>query len=92
MGKSFKDKWFFHTPGGEMDLFIINGPNIADIVKRFSEITGKMSMINKSTLGFWVSSLGFETAKQTIEVAERLRNKEYPCDIVVLDGPWHWRS
>ena len=88
MGCTNNDEWFFHTPGGECDIFVIHGPEMADIVAKYVQITGMAPIPDKWNFGLWCSSLSFETADQVIDVAERLRREKWPCDAVVLDGPW----
>ncbi len=88
MGASFSDRWFLTAPGGEFDLFIIRGPAVADIVQRFTALCGRIDNPQKFLFGFWVSSLGFETSDYLLEVANRLRQEDYPTDNLVLDGPW----
>jgi alpha-glucosidase len=88
MGKTYKDNWFAATPGGELDLFVIFGPEIRNIVRNFTAMTGRIPAPDKNLFGFWASSLAFDTAKCLLEIAERLRNEQYPCDNLVLDGPW----
>lgn len=88
MGKTWKDRWLVNAPGGEFDILIIAGPAVRDIVCAFTELTGRIPPPQKSDFGFWVSSLSFETADQLLDVARRLRREDYPCDNLVLDGPW----
>lgn len=88
MGKTDPDKWFMLSPGGEFDLFIIYGPEFSTIMNEFTNIVGRIPIPDKSLLGFWCSSLTFVNDKQVLETVDRLHNEGYPCDIVVLDGPW----
>lgn len=88
MGKTWPDRWFVAAPGGDFDLFVIKGPKVRDIVRAFTSLVGRIPPPQKELFGFWVSSLGFETAEQLLDIAERLRREDYPCDNLVLDGPW----
>jgi alpha-glucosidase len=88
MGKSTPDKWFLHAPGGPFDLFLIAGPEFSDVVTRFTSIVGRISIPPRWLIGFCCSSLGFASAKQAMEDAERLREENYPCDTFIFDGPW----
>ena len=88
MGQSSQDEWFFQMPGGTCELFVFYGPEFSDIVQRYATVTGRPPLPPKWAFGFWCSSLSFETADQVINVARRLRKEHWPCDTIVLDGPW----
>jgi alpha-glucosidase len=36
---------YFCADGGDLDLFILNGPSIAEVVERYTDITGKSAML-----------------------------------------------
>ncbi|MBO4323186.1 MAG: hypothetical protein J5836_00845, partial [Clostridia bacterium] len=38
--------------------------------------------------GYWCSSLSFDSAKGAVEDMARMRKEGYPCDAIVIDGPW----
>jgi len=88
MGKTQADQWFVHAPGGEFDMFVVRGPQFADIVRRFTTLVGRVPFPRKWWFGFWVSALSFSSTKEVIGVARRLRSEGYPADAIVLDGPW----
>ena len=88
MGKTYSDRWFVNTPGGECDFFIIKGPEFSQIIERFTTITGRVPIPEKWWFGLWYSTLMFENADQVIETAEFMRKEGWPGDVIVLDGPW----
>ncbi|OGV36671.1 MAG: hypothetical protein A2X48_16880 [Lentisphaerae bacterium GWF2_49_21] len=88
MGKTDPRKWFYHAPGGDCDIFIFAGPSFREIIGRYTMLTGRPPSPEKWWFGFWCSSLTFKTAAEVIENAERLRKEKYPCEAIVLDGPW----
>jgi len=88
MGRTNPDAWFFHAPGGECDLFVIRGDSFGEIVRTYTELTGRPPLPPRWTFGFWCSSLNFETADQVTSVVRRLREEKWPFDVFVLDGTW----
>ena len=88
MGRTTADEWFVHTPGGEFDLFVFQGEDFGDITRQYTDITGRVPCCDKAVFGFWCSSIGFEEDKEVLENVERLHAEGYPCDVVVIDGPW----
>ena len=61
MGRRVSNYWGKHTTyradGGDIDLFFIHGPNILDVVKRYTDLTGKSAMMPKAALGYLGSSM-----------------------------------
>lgn len=88
MACSRDDQWFVHTPGGQFDLFVFVGNNFEEITRQYTEITGRIPCCDKAVLGFWCSSIRFEEDREILEGVKRLHSEGYPCDAVVLDGPW----
>ncbi len=88
MAKTYENEWFVNAPGGEFDMFFFTGDDFDSIVGTYTDITGRVPARDKATIGFWCSSINFEEDKEVIDVAERLHKEGYPCDAVVIDGPW----
>ena len=87
MAKTDPDEWFLHAPGGDYDIFVFCG-NTAEITKTFAKIAGTNQMPKKWLMGYWCSSLSFERAQGAIDDTKRMRDEGYPCDAIVIDGPW----
>ena len=88
MGKTFSDKWFVHASGGDYDVFVIKADSVAEIVRHYTEIVGRIQMPKRWELGFWCSSINFNQADDMIDYGKRMREQGYPCDVFVLDGSW----
>ena len=88
MAKSSPDEWFISAPGGDYDLFVFSGEHVADILKTYTQITGRNGVPDKWHLGYWCSSVRFDSAGCATEGMLRMRNEGFPCDAVVIDGPW----
>lgn len=61
MGREKSNYWKPHsryrTDGGDIDLFLIAGPQIRDVVRSFTDLTGKSAMLPKYALGYLGSSM-----------------------------------
>ena len=61
MGRTKSNYWHRHsryrTDGGDVDLFLIAGPKVADVVRRYTDLTGKSVMLPKAALGYLGSSM-----------------------------------
>lgn len=61
MGREKSNYWKPHsryrTDGGDIDLFLIAGPSIREIVERYTDLTGKSAMLPRYALGYLGSSM-----------------------------------
>jgi alpha-glucosidase len=61
MGREHSNYWKPHsryrTDSGDIDLFLIAGPAIADVVRRYTDLTGKSAMLPRFALGYLGSSM-----------------------------------
>ena len=87
MAKTLPDEWFLSAPGGDYDLFVFCG-NTSEITKSYAKIVGTNQFPKKWLMGYWCSSLSFERAQGAIDDMGRMRREGYPCEAIVIDGPW----
>ena len=72
-----------------LDLIFIGGGNPAQIVQNYRRLTGfPHEMPPLWSFGAWMSRLTYYSDKETLEVADRLREGKYPCDVIHLDTGW----
>ena len=61
MGREKSNYWKMHSryraDGGDIDLFLISGPSIRQVIERYTDLTGKSAMLPKSALGYLGSSM-----------------------------------
>lgn len=79
--------------GPYLDLYLIYGPTPAEILARYTELTGRSPVPPKWSFGLWMSGAGLyrdELAMQRL--VEGLDEHEIPCDVVHVDPWWmRWR-
>ncbi len=74
----------------ELDLFFFAGENPAQLVERYTHLTGRTALPPRWSYGMWISRAYYRTAEIALEVAEKLREHKIPCDVLLLDGrAWH---
>jgi len=71
--------------GGELRYYFIYGPELKNVLARFSDLTGKMSLPPLWTLGFQQSRWSYENESQVRDLARQFRAKKIPCDVIHLD-------
>lgn len=47
----------YRTDGGDIDLFLIAGPSMREIIERYTDLTGKSVLLPKTALGYLGSSM-----------------------------------
>ncbi len=61
MGQEISGYWerycYWQADGGDIDLFLINGPRMADVIDRYTWLTGRTALPTKQSLGFCASTM-----------------------------------
>ena len=71
--------------GGPIDYYFIAGPSVADVVRRFTELTGKAPLPPRWGLGYQQSRYSYMSDGEVREIAKRLRSDRIPSDVIWLD-------
>ncbi|MDB6125737.1 MAG: alpha-glucosidase [Pedosphaera sp.] len=85
IGQTKLDQLQITAASGEVDLYLFIGPNIAEVVNRFTELTGRMPLPPLWSLGYQQCRYSYETRERVEEIAKTLRAKKIPCDVLYLD-------
>ena len=76
MGREKSNYWKPHsryrTDGGDIDLFLIAGPSVRQVVERYTDLTGKSAMLPRYALGYLGSSMYYPELDEN-------------CDDAILD-------
>ena len=72
-------------PDGPIDYYIINGPSTAEVVRRYTDLTGKAPLTPKWGLGYQQSRYSYMSAEEVRGIADRLRADKIPTDVIWLD-------
>ncbi len=75
----------FQADGGDIDLFICNGPTIAKVVERYTDLTGKTAMQPIYSLGYLGSTMYYvelpeNCDNEIIDFARKCRSEDIPID------------
>lgn len=70
--------------GGGIDQYLIAGPRFADVLRRYTTLTGRMPLPPRWALGYQQSRWGY-SEKKLREVASELRRRRIPADGLWLD-------
>ncbi|WP_298907395.1 TIM-barrel domain-containing protein [uncultured Nostoc sp.] len=77
--------WKMETRGGELDYYIIYGPEPAQILNTYTQLTGRMPLPPKWALGYHQCRWSYESETVVRELAKEFRQRRIPCDVIHLD-------
>jgi len=74
----------------ELDMFFLVADSPSEILERYTYLTGHSSLLPRWSFGVWMSRAYYRTAEIALDVAQKLRKRKIPCDVLLLDGrAWH---
>ncbi len=76
---------YFSADDGEMDYYFIRHKNIADILKSYTWLTGRMELPPLWALGYQQSRWSYTPDSQVLNIARTFREKKIPADVIYLD-------
>jgi alpha-glucosidase len=85
MGAGNLRYYSFSADNGPLDYFFISGPAIPDVVSRYTELTGRISMPPEWALGYQQCRWSYYPESRVQELARTFRDKQIPCDALYLD-------
>lgn len=71
-----------------LDLFFIGGESVERILYNYRCLTGFPPELPLWSYGTWMSRMTYFSEKETKEVARKLRQGDFPCDVIHLDTGW----
>ncbi|MBP2630566.1 MAG: Alpha-glucosidase [Firmicutes bacterium] len=80
------DKYsYFCADGGELDVFFIYGPQIKDVIKNYTDLTGKTIFPPKFSLGYlgstmYYTELDSDADKAILQFLDKCKEEKIPCD------------
>ncbi|MCR5395836.1 MAG: DUF4968 domain-containing protein [Lachnospiraceae bacterium] len=75
----------YRSDGGDVDLFLIAGPKVRDVIERYTDLTGKSAMLPKAALGYLGSSMYYAELPQDaddaiLEFIDTAKEEDIPID------------
>lgn len=75
----------FWADGGEMNYYFFYGPEISQVVKAYTNLTGVPELPPLWALGFHQSKWSYYPEKNVKDIASKFRELQIPCDAIYLD-------
>lgn len=84
-GQRSDDILSFGAEDGAVDYYVIAGPTVAEVVRRYTDLTGKAPLPPRWALGYQQSRWSYMSETEVRELAKRLREEKVPTDVIWLD-------
>ncbi len=73
-----------------LDILLFFADSPAEILSQYTSLTGRAPLPPRWSFGCWMSRAFYQTADEILDVAQKLRERRIPCDVLTLDGrAWH---
>jgi len=77
--------WQMETRGGDLDYYIIYGSHPEQILRTYTQLTGRMPMPPRWSLGYHQCRWSYESETVVRQLARDFRDRRIPCDVIHLD-------
>jgi alpha-glucosidase len=85
VGKEAEDRLSFGAEDGELDYYFIDGPTPAEVVRRYTALTGRTPLPPLWSLGYHQCRYSYYPESKVRYVAQGFRERRIPADVLWLD-------
>ncbi len=85
LAKEDAGRALFEAQGGDLVYYVFCGPEPGDVVGRYTELTGRIPMPPKWSLGHQQCRYSYMSEEEVRDVAGAFREKDIPCDVIHFD-------
>lgn len=71
-----------------VDLFVLGGGSLERVLYNYRRVTGFPADVPVWSYGTWMSRMTYFAADEVNEIARKLRDGRFPCDVLHLDTGW----
>lgn len=91
IGKIRSGQWLYQSMGGNTQVYLINGPRLRDVVRGFTELTGRAEVPPVWSIGYHQCRWGYRSEADFIALKEHFKRHDIPVsalwyDIDYMDG------
>jgi alpha-glucosidase (family GH31 glycosyl hydrolase) len=88
LGASDTGKFSYTATGGELSWYLLAAPTIPEQVNRYTWLTGRQPLPPRWAFGYIQSKNRYHDEAEARSIVRTLREKQIPCDGLVLDLAW----
>ena len=85
MGAASDRVFSFGADDGEMSYYVMLGPTVADVVRQYSGLTGRIALPPLWSLGYQQSRWSYYPEHEVRDLAANFRSRRIPADVIYLD-------
>lgn len=75
----------FSADAGDMNYYFIQGNSVAEIIQRYTHLTGTTPLPPKWSIGYQQCRYSYYPDAEVRNIADTFRQKRIPADVIVLD-------
>ena len=87
-GVSDSSLFSYSAEGGELSYYFIAAATMEEQLKKYTWLTGRQPLPPRWAFGFIQSKNRYENEPEARSIVQTLREKDIPCDAIVLDLKW----
>lgn len=84
-GRESAGYYYFAAEGGNLDYYFLAGPAMTDVIKEYTYLTGTTPLPQRWSLGYHQSRFGYDSREMIMDVANKMRRYDIPCDVIHMD-------
>lgn len=92
MGQEISGYWdrycYYQTDGGDIDLFLLNGPSMAAVLDHYTLLTGRSALPTKQSLGYCASTMYYAELEQDCDEEIYKVIDKHHREGVLIDNFW----
>ncbi len=85
MGGAVASTYSVSAAGGAVDQYLVAGPAMADVLQRYTWLTGRMPLPARWALGYHQSRWGYSPDTEVESICQTFRSHDIPADGIWLD-------
>lgn len=86
-GNTHQGATTLYSADSDLDLFIFLG-SPAEILGEYTRLTGRSDLPPLWSFGLWMGCFSYRSQEEVMQVAEKMREQHYPCDVIHIDAGW----
>ena len=92
MGQEISGYWdrysYYQTDGGDIDLFLLNGPSVKAVLDRYTLLTGRPALPTKQSLGYCASTMYYAELEKDCDQEIYKVIEKHRKEGVLIDNFW----
>jgi alpha-glucosidase len=85
LGVETPDQYSFGAEGGELNYYFFYGPDPKKVIRRYTELVGRMPLPARWAIGYHQSRYSYTPESYVRFIADNFRQRQIPCDALFLD-------